>query len=131
MSEKVKSPFLTIFEKGGKHWVDTGHADVGPFDSRNEAKDHIWRILDDQKKRESEPIGADDKLKAFVKEINSDFFIRFLNANVPDTSYSLVQRTHHHHFVEVENPYPEEGVMLFGCVCGVRTYYIEDDEGTE
>ena len=32
-------------------WVDTGHADMGPFDSKTEAEMHRDRILSDRKKK--------------------------------------------------------------------------------
>ena len=123
----MSATFLTIFDKDGKHWVDTGHADVGPFDTRDEAKAHIWRIIEDKVKHDLEPRTRDEAIKAFVYEINSDYFVKSLNELVPETSYSLEQRTHHHHFSEA-NDQPEEGVLYFACSCGVKTIYIEDED---
>lgn len=39
---------LTVFKEDGEFWVDTGHADVGPFDTRKEAREHIDRIISDK-----------------------------------------------------------------------------------
>lgn len=50
-----------IFEKDGKFWVDTGHADVGPFDTRVEAKQHMDRILSETAKHSS--VSEEDKVK--------------------------------------------------------------------
>lgn len=41
-----------IFEDKGQIWVDTGHADVGPFDSKEDAQAHIDRMAMDKAKKE-------------------------------------------------------------------------------
>lgn len=46
------SHHLTIFKEDDKYWVDTGHADVGPFDTRKDAREHINRIITDKEKHE-------------------------------------------------------------------------------
>jgi hypothetical protein len=40
---------LTIHQDIGKWWVDTGHADVGPFDTSEAARAHANRIISDAK----------------------------------------------------------------------------------
>ena len=94
----MKSQFLTIFEKDGKHWVDTGHADVGPFNTRDEAKAHIWQIIDARIKRHLDSTSKQKAADKFRDEINSDYYIEFFNANAPETSFTLEQRTHRHVF---------------------------------
>lgn len=69
----------------------------------------------------------EEAINAFVYEINSDHFINFLNTHAPETSYSLEQRTHQHHFSEATEQ-PEKGVLYFTCSCGVKTIYIEDED---
>ncbi len=39
-------------DENGAYWVDTGHADAGPFDNVLEASAHIVRIIADRAKAE-------------------------------------------------------------------------------
>jgi hypothetical protein len=122
----MSSPFLTISEQDGKFWVDTGHDDVGPFDTRAEAEAHIWRIIDDRKNHELSQ-KRQTEVKKFLEDINGDFYVEFFNKIAPEKLFSLEQRTHHHVFSEIED-YPEEGVHGFICSCGVNTFYVDEDE---
>lgn len=130
----MSSPFLTIFEKDGKHWVDTGHADVGPFDTRDDAKAHIHQILDARKEHALAEMTEEERalsaskaeVQRFEEQINSDYFIELHNNTASATIYSLKQRTHHHHFAQYEHE--EEGVVAFACACGVKMLYVGADE---
>jgi hypothetical protein len=69
----------------------------------------------------------EQKIQEFVDQINSDFFVRFMNANAPSPLFSLEQSKHHHHFVQADYQ-PEEGVLEFVCSCGVKMYYVSDED---
>jgi hypothetical protein len=42
---------LTVFESLNYWWVDTGHADVGPFDTKKEARAHVQRIINGEEQQ--------------------------------------------------------------------------------
>jgi len=67
-----------------------------------------------------------DEVQKYLEEINSDFFIEFLNKHSAGTSQTLEQQTHHHHFVKAEYQ-PEEGVVWFRCSCGVCMVYVDEN----
>lgn len=46
------SHHLILFKEDGKFWIDTGHADVGPFDTRKAAREHMDRIITSREERE-------------------------------------------------------------------------------
>jgi hypothetical protein len=132
-----ENTFLTIFEKDGKYWVDTGHADVGPLDTRDEAKAHIWRIIDDSNKKtmEREEKGEETHPDAGLLEaINAEAFADRLNwvlgtgkyANPASTEeLNDARLTHIHKFEILENP--PKGMTVFVCSCDIRMESYDDE----
>ena len=77
-------------------------------------------------KHDLEPRSKQKEADKFLYDINSDYYVEFLNSHAPDTLFTLEQRTHHHVFSEIQD-YPEEDVRGFVCTCGVKTFYVEED----
>lgn len=47
----ITTPFVAYDAYDSTWWVDTGHANVGPFENKSEAQMHLDRILSDRKKK--------------------------------------------------------------------------------
>ena len=127
-----------IFEKDGKIWVDTGHADVGPFIDRAEAERHIERMRTDSEKRAEEQgsqpdnpwteIGTVDQSglqlpiddnKTYSSDIAEELWDKWLKENLSTGEYDLhvsgvqtLVKTHEDSVVELIKKQGDETVSL-------------------